>query len=34
MLEKKDDDNVLKDMHDGPVGGHFSGDITTDKVLR
>jgi hypothetical protein len=33
-LEKQDVDKVLKDMHDGPVGGHFSGDTTTHKVLR
>jgi hypothetical protein len=33
-LERQDVDNVLKDMHDGPVGGHFSGDTTTHKVLR
>jgi hypothetical protein len=33
-IEIKDVDNVLKDMHDGPVGGHFSGDTTTHRVLR
>jgi hypothetical protein len=33
-LKKQDVDKVLKDMHDGPVGGHFSGDTTTHKVLR
>jgi hypothetical protein len=33
-IEKQDVDEVLKDIHDGPVGSHFSGDTTTHKVLR
>ena len=33
-LERQDVDNVLKDMHDGPVGGHFSGDTIAHKVMR
>jgi hypothetical protein len=33
-LEKKDVYKVIKDMHDGPAGVHFSGDTTTHKVLR
>lgn len=27
-LEKEEAKKVLKDHHDGPVGGHFSGDTT------
>jgi hypothetical protein len=33
-LEKQDVDKVLKDMHDGLAGGHFSRDMTAHKVLR
>jgi hypothetical protein len=33
-LEKQDADKVLKDMHDGPTGGHFLGDTIAHKVLR
>lgn len=33
-LEKDDAEKVLKDLHDGPAGGHFSGDTTAHKVLR
>ena len=33
-LEKQDVDNVMSNMHDGPVGGHFSRDTTTRKILR
>jgi hypothetical protein len=33
-LDKKDVDNVLKDMDDGPTSGIFLGDATTQKVLR
>jgi hypothetical protein len=27
-------DKVLKELHDGPVGGHFTGNTTTHKILR
>jgi hypothetical protein len=30
MMLKK----VLKDLHDGPNGGHFADKTTTDKILR
>lgn len=33
-LEQDDAEKVLKDLHDGPAGGHFSGDTTANKVLR
>jgi hypothetical protein len=34
MSQKKDVDKVLKDMHDGPNGGHFLGETTTHNILR
>ena len=33
-LEKDDAEDILIELHDGPAGGHFSGDTTTHKVLR
>ena len=33
-LEKEESDSVLKQLHDGPAGGHFVGDTTAHKVLR
>jgi hypothetical protein len=33
-LEQKDTDKVLKELHDGPVGGHFVGNTTSHKILR
>lgn len=33
-LEKDDVDHVLKEMHDGPVGGHYGGETTARKILR
>lgn len=33
-LEKDGDDHILTELHDGPIGGHFSGETTTHKVLR
>ena len=33
-LELDDASKVVKELHDGPVGQHFSGDTTTHKILR
>eukprot|EP00253_Pinus_taeda_P025722 PITA_25722 len=33
-LEKDDVDHVLKEMHDGPAGGHYGGETTAHKILR
>jgi hypothetical protein len=33
-LERKDAYKVLKDMHDGPFGGDFLGDMISHNVLR
>jgi hypothetical protein len=33
-LERSDVEKVLKDLHDGPAGGHFVGETTTHKILR
>lgn len=33
-LEKGDADHVLKEMHDGPTGGHYGGETTAHKILR
>jgi hypothetical protein len=33
-LEREDVDKVLKELHDGPVGGYFAGNITAHKILR
>ena len=34
FLEKEDVKKVMIDLYDGPVGGHFSGDTTSHKILR
>ena len=33
-LECEDADKVLKLLHDGPVGGHFTGNTTAQNILR
>jgi hypothetical protein len=33
-LEREDADKVLKEPHDGPVGGHFSRDTIAHNILR
>ena len=33
-LEKEDAKRVITELHDGPAGGHFSGDMTAHKILR
>jgi hypothetical protein len=33
-LEREDADKVLKELHDGPTGGHFAGNTTAHKILR
>ena len=33
-LEHEDANKVVAELHDGPTGGHFSGDTTTHKILR
>ena len=33
-LEKDDAKHILTELHDGPAGGHFSGETTAHKVLR
>ena len=33
-LEREDAEKVVKQLHDGPTGGHFSGDTTIHKILR
>ena len=32
-LEKEDASKVVKELHDGPAGGHFSGDTIAHKIL-
>ena len=33
-LEHEDATKVVKELHDGTAGGHYSGDTTTHKILR
>ena len=33
-LEQEDVAKVVKELHDGPAGGHFSGDTMAHKILR
>ena len=33
-LEKDNAEHILVELHDGPVGGHLSGETTAHKVLR
>jgi hypothetical protein len=32
--ECEDVDKVLKELHDGPIGGHFTGNTTAHNILR
>jgi hypothetical protein len=34
FLEKEDVEKVLRELHDGPTGGHFAGETTSHKILR
>ena len=34
FLEKEDAKKVMAELHDGPAGGHYSGDTTAHKILR
>ena len=33
-LEQEDAKKVIIKLHDGPAGGHFSGDTTAHKILK
>ena len=33
-MEQEDASKVVKELHDGPAGGNFSGDTTIHKILR
>jgi hypothetical protein len=33
-LEKRDDDKVLKELHDIPARGHFASEAMAPKILR
>ena len=33
-MEKDNIEHIPIELHDGPAGGHFSGETTTHKVLR
>lgn len=33
-LEYDEAQHVLKDLHDGPAGGHYAGDTTSHKIMR
>jgi hypothetical protein len=33
-LECEDAEKVLRELHDGPAGGHFAGNTTSHKILR
>ena len=33
-LEKEDAKKVMIELHDGPAGGHLSGDTTAHRILR
>ena len=33
-LEQEDANKVVKELHDDPVGGNYSGDTTSHKILR
>lgn len=33
-LEAQDSEKVLRNLHDGPVKGHFTGDTTMHKVMQ
>jgi hypothetical protein len=34
FLKREDADKALKQLHDGPAGGHFARDTTTHKILN
>ena len=34
FLEQEDASKVVKELHDGPIGGHFLGDTNAHKILR
>ena len=34
FLEQKDTAKLVKELHDGPAGGHYSRDTTAHKTLR
>jgi len=34
FLEKRDDDKVMFELHDGPIGRHYGGDTTAHKILK
>jgi len=33
-LEKAEAEIFLQELHDGPAGGHYAGDVTAHKILR
>ena len=33
-LEKTEAEKVMRELHDGPAGGHFRGDTTTHKIFH
>ena len=33
-LEREDASKIVKELHDRPAGGHYSGDTTAHKILR
>ena len=33
-LEKDDVERVLKELHDVPIGGHYTGETTVHKILQ
>jgi hypothetical protein len=33
-IEREDAEKVLRELHDGPLGGHFAGNTTSHKILR
>ena len=33
-LEKSEAEKVLRELHDGPAGGHYAGDATAHKILH
>jgi hypothetical protein len=34
FLEREDAENVLRELHSGPAGGHLVGETTSHKILR
>ena len=33
-VEREDASKIVKELHDGPVVGHYYGDTTAHKILR